>query len=118
MLRSGSTFAAICLASCMVVSPVMAQDFKSNGWWVVLASFKENASGRDAAEARVRNAAAQCGVEAFNDFSAKFDGFAPGLTVVVAWSAFDTKAQAGATLNMVRPCIADAYIKKARYLGE
>jgi SPOR domain len=118
MLRSGSTFAAICLASSMVLSPAMAQDFKSDGWWVVLASFKENASGRDAAEARVRNAAARCGVEAFNDFSAKFDGFAPGLTVVVAWGAFDSKAEAGATLQMVKPCIGDAYIKKARYLGE
>ncbi len=118
MLRPGSTFAAICLATYMFLSPAMAQDFKSDGWWVVLASFRENAPDRDASEARVRNAAAKCGVEAFNDFSGKFEGFAPGLTVVVAWSAFDTKVQAGSVLKMVKPCIGDAYIKKARYLGE
>lgn len=100
------------------VSAAQAQEFNNDGWWVVMAAFKENAANRDASEAKARNKAAQCGVEAFNDFSSKFDGFAPGLTVVVSMGAYKSKAKAEAALAKVQPCIADAYVKKARYAGE
>lgn len=83
-----------------------------------MAAFDEDAANRDAPEATARDAAAKCGLEAFNDFSNKFEGFAPGLTVVVVWSAFKSKSKANAALKKVKPCIADAYLKKARYLGE
>lgn len=107
------------IAASMVAAPAaQAQDFASDGWWVVMAAFKENAANRDASEAKARNKAAQCGVEAFNDFSNKFDGFAPGLTVVVSMGAYTSKAQAQAALAQVQPCIPDAYLKKARYAGE
>ena len=98
--------------------PSSAQEFVYDGWWVVMGGFKENAANRDASEARVRNTAANCGVEAFNDFSNKFVGFTPGLTVVVSMGAYTSKAKAQAALAQVKPCIPDAYVKKARYVGE
>ena len=110
--------ASLALSLVLASVSAKAQDFVYDGWWVVMAGFKENAPNRDASEAKVRNQAARCGVEAFNDFSNKFAGFAPGLTVVVSMGAYKSKAQAEAAAAAVRPCIPDAYVKKARYAGE
>ncbi len=118
MKRMPSYIFAVFMAVLLAGSAARAESFRSEGWWVVLAAFKETSVNRDAAEAAARNAAAQCGLEAFNDFSSKFEGFTPGLTVVVVWSAFASKAKANAALERVRPCVPDAYIKRARYLGE
>ena len=110
--------ASLALSFVLASMPANAQEFVYDGWWVVMAGFKENAPNRDASEAKVRNQAARCGVEAFNDFSNKFSGFAPGLTVVVSMGAYTSKAQAEIAAEAVRPCIPDAYVKKARYAGE
>ncbi|MEN9895278.1 MAG: hypothetical protein RIR97_1130 [Pseudomonadota bacterium] len=111
-------YTALVLLVCVLFQPVMAQEFKVDGWWIVMAAFKENAANRDESEAQVRTAAAACGVEAFNDFSTKFAGFTPGLTVVVSMGAYASKTKAESALAKLKPCIPDAYVKKARYAGE
>ncbi len=116
--RNALLSASLALSLGLSAIPSSAQEFVYDGWWVVMGSFKENAANRDAAEARARGMAANCGVEAFNDFSTKFVGFAPGLTVVVSFGAYTSKAKAQAALAQVKPCIPDAYVKKARYVGE
>ena len=117
-LKTAVLTASLALPMVFASVPANAQQFVYDGWWVVMAGFKENAPNRDASEAKVRNQAAKCGVEAFNDFSNKFAGFTPGLTVVVSMGAYKSKAQAEAAAAAVRPCIPDAYVKKARYAGE
>ena len=117
-LKTAFLSAPLALSLVLASVPALAQEFVYDGWWVVMGGFKENAANRDASEARVRNTAANCGVEAFNDFSNKFVGFAPGLTVVVSMGAYTSKAKAQAALAQVKPCIPDAYVKKARYVGE
>lgn len=118
MRKSFIALVAALLANGLTVSASSAQDALIDGWWIVMASFDENAANITDSEERVRNAAARCGVQAFNDFSAKFIGFRPGLVVVTSWNAYGSKAAANAALAQIRPCIPDAYIKKGRYVGE
>ena len=88
------------------------------GWWVVLGSIRDD-GGRaphDAME-RLRRKFAACGIEIFNDASAKFDGFSPGYLVAVV-GAYRSKASARDALDEARACDPAAYVKRARYLGE
>ena len=91
----------------------------NQGWWVVLGSFADPdlSSPQEEKIARVRAQAARCGFAAFNDFSNKFLGFAPGYDVVVL-GAFPSKSRAEAVLNAVKPCVPGAYVKFARHAGE
>lgn len=56
-------------------------------------------------------------MEAFNDFSFKFSGFAPGYTVHVL-GAYALKAEAKAVLAEAKRCVPDAYIRRGTYAGE
>ena len=93
----------------------------SDGWWVVVGSSpapgSEWTARDDAFLARVTAAMAPCGVEAFNDWSSKFDGMAPEFHVAVV-GAFATMAEARAAREEVLACAPDAYLRRARYLGE
>ena len=101
-----------------IAVPAVAIELQK-GWWVVLGSFADPdlSSPQEEKIARVRTQAARCGFEAFNDFSNKFLGFAPGYDVVVL-GAFPSKYRAEAVLNTVKPCVPGAYIKFARHAGE
>jgi hypothetical protein len=58
-----------------------------------------------------------CKVESFNDSSTKFVGFTPGYLMAVT-GAHRTEAEARGPLSKVQPCAPNAYVKKARHLGE
>ena len=60
------------------------------GWWIVIGSFPLEPPERMLADfKKVHSAAAPCRLRIFNDFSAKFRGFAPGYNsfVVGAFAA-------------------------------
>lgn len=89
-----------------------------DGWWVVLASVKDDGTQAphrqiEAIRARMRG----CGVEMFSDHSSKFVGFAPGL-LVAAVGAYRSEKEALAQMPKLRGCAPDAYVKKARHTGE
>jgi hypothetical protein len=92
------------------------------GWWIILGSFDvtETDSATTLISAGVRRAsgaAQRCGMGTFNDFSAKFRGFAPGYMVVVI-GPFADKAEAARSQQRVNGCIARTYVKYAQHLGE
>ena len=82
------------------------------GWWVVLATVPADQD----VQATVRQMEA-CGLRPFNDFSSKFAGFAPGFQVVVD-GAYATRSEAESVRSAALRCAPDAYVKRARYLGE
>lgn len=95
-------------------SVVYAQNF--DGWWVVVGATQGtlfNDRGAKLIHARI----GRCGLTAFNDFSEKFTGFAPGLTVFVL-GPYSSRGEAMAVQSAARHCVPDAYIKQGRYLGE
>ncbi len=114
--------AAAALALTLAASPALAQEeggeeLPSEGWWIVLAARAtdgESAPFDPAFDAHVRT----CGVDPFGDFSAKFEGFSPGVVVVVHMVPFPTKAAAAPMLEAARRCVPDAYLKWGRYAGE
>ena len=62
-----------------------------------------------------------CGLSAFWDFTAKFDGFdTDGRGSVFVINTFDrlNRAAAENLLAATKPCVPDAYIKEATYFGE
>ena len=62
-------------------------------------------------------AAHRCGMSAFNDFSSKFRGFAPGYMVVVV-GPFAEKVDAARSQKQVKGCVSGTYVKYAQHLGE
>ena len=65
---------------------------------------------------RASGAAHRCGTGAFNDFSSKFRGFAPGYVVVVV-GPFADKADAARSQQQVKGCVSGTYVKYAQHLG-
>ena len=99
-----------------------AQNGSGAGWWIILGSFDvgqgESAATLIASGVRRASGAAQrCGISAFNDFSAKFQGFAPGYMVVVI-GPFVDRAQAARSQQRVNGCVSGTYVKYAQHLGE
>ena len=95
------------------VAPVTKiADQQDSGWWVVLATVPADTDVR----ATVREFET-CGLRPFNDFSSKFDGFKPGFQVVVD-GAYATRSEAESVRSAASGCAPDAYVKRARYLGE
>jgi curved DNA-binding protein CbpA len=101
-------------------APNKAQSGSGAGWWVILGSF--NAGEADSATAliassvrRASDAAQRCGLGAFNDFSSKFRGFAPGYMVVVV-GPFADKADAARSQQQVNGCVSGTYVKYAQHL--
>ncbi len=109
--------ALACLAL-LAAAPAEARPL-FRGWWVVLASYPLEPWERQAQDAaRVATKARACGATTFNDFSAKFKGFEPGVNVFVVSGAFATRRQAERKLATMRPCFPEAYVKKGWHLGE
>lgn len=104
----------VCLA---FAAPAAAGDlFK--GWWVVVAAYPLDPPARQSADAqRVEAAARRCGARTFNDESAKFRGFRPGVNVFVI-GAFASRDLADAKARAVQPCFPGAYVKFGEHLGE
>ena len=103
-------------------APNKAQGGSGAGWWVILGSINvgEADSTTPLIESSVRrasNAAHRCGMGAFNDFSAKFHGFAPGYMVVVI-GPFADKADASRSQQQVNRCVSRTYVKYALHFGE
>jgi curved DNA-binding protein CbpA len=99
-----------------------AQGGSGAGWWVILGSINvgEADSTTPLIESSVRrasNAAHRCGMGAFNDFSAKFRGFAPGYMVVVI-GPFADKVDAARSQQQVNRCVSRTYVKYAQHFGE
>jgi cell division septation protein DedD len=92
------------------------------GWWVILGSFNvgeaDSATTLIASSVRRAGGAAQrCGLGAFNDFSSKFSGFAPGYMVVVV-GPFADKVDAARSQQQVKGCVSGTYVKYAQHLEE
>jgi hypothetical protein len=92
------------------------------GWWVILGSFNvgKDASGTmliASGVKRASGAAHRCGMAAFNDFSSKFRGFAPGYVVVVI-GPFTDKGEAARTQQRLNGCISGSYVKYAQHFGD
>jgi hypothetical protein len=110
---------ALGLAAAMLwTGPAAAQAMRLDGWWVVLASIKDDGTQAphrqmEAVRAKMRG----CGIDIFNDASAKFKGFTPGYQVA-ATGAYRSEAEAKAQLAKARACAPEAYVKKARHTGE
>ena len=103
-------------------APNKAQSGSGAGWWVILRSFNvgEADSATTLTASSVRRAsgvAHRCGMGAFNDFSSKFRGFAPGYIVVVV-GPFADKADAARSQQQVKGCVSGTYVKYAQHLGE
>ncbi len=90
----------------------------STEWWVVLASIKDDGTmvPHQQIEA-LRKRMTACKIEMFNDFSAKFVGFSKGYLVAVTGPHNSEKA-ASSKLAATQICAPQAYVKRARYLGE
>jgi hypothetical protein len=97
-------------------APLQAQS-GDDGWWIVLASFDQDSPDVDSAVRRIGRRAAACGFDIFNDFSGKFENFRPGYIVAVV-GAYSSRRAAQRDLPQVRACVADAFVKYGRYLGE
>jgi hypothetical protein len=112
-LRIMIIFAALFWSKCS-----LAQSLE--GWWIVLAAYPDNPPERMSDDVRaVERQARPCSTKTFSDFSGKFLGFAPGHVVFVqAGPPFKAKNAADVELHRVRGCFPDAYLKRARYLGE
>ena len=103
-------------------APTKSQGGSGAGWWVILGSF--NVGEADSATTliassvrRASGAAHRCGMGAFNDFSSKFRGFAPGYMVVVI-GPFADKADAARSQQQVNGCVSGTYVKYAQHLAE
>jgi len=104
-------------------APNKSQSRIGAGWWVIVGSF--NVGEADSATTtligsdvrRVSGAAHRCGMGAFNDFSSKFRGFAPGYMVVVI-GPFADKADAARSQQQLKGCVSGTYVKYAQHLGE
>lgn len=105
------------LATCLAQG-ANAQAMRLNGWWVVVASIKDD--GTNAPHRKMNAVSKQmlaCRIDLFTDTSNKFQGFAPNLLVGVV-GAFASEAEAQQQLAQAKRCAPGAYLKRARHLGE
>lgn len=120
LLRAARSVVAAGLASSgalPTIEPAFAQG-RDTGWWVVVGSFPSEPPQRQQGDLRrVSAAARRCGLRAFNDNSAKFTGFRPGLNVFVV-GAHASRSEAEQTRAAALHCFPGAYLKYGRYLGE
>jgi len=84
---------------------------------VLLAAVDAGSLSAASRKRRASGAAPRCGIGAFNDFSSKFRGFAPGYMVVVV-EPFADKADAARSQQQVKGCVSGTYVKYAQHLGE
>jgi curved DNA-binding protein CbpA len=120
-LSPGPANETIAPQSSLPQAPNKAEGASGAGWWVILGSISvgEGDSATTLIEPSVRrasSAAHRCGMGAFNDFSSKFRGFAPGYMVVVI-GPFADKADAARSQQQVNRCVSGTYVKYAQHLG-
>jgi hypothetical protein len=116
-IRNTSTLILAFVLFLCSVNASVAKDL-DKGWWVILGSFPTEPYQRMQSDLEsVNAAAARCGVQAFNDFSSKFQGFKPGYNVFVL-GAYASQARANSVASTVRRCFEEAYVKYGEYLGE
>lgn len=100
-------------------APANATNDRYDGWWVVLATGSDAPDRQSNGGLVVDRIAARCGIRTFNDFSAKFVGFKPGYNAfVLLGSPYGSRDMAERNRRVVENCFPQAYVKKARYLGE
>lgn len=117
MKRLGSVAAAL-VAAIVLTGSAGAQPMRLDGWWVVLTSIRNDGSMTPHRQMETFRATMRaCGVDIFNDDSAKFQGFTPGFLVATI-GAYRTEAEARAQLPKVERCARGAYVKRARHGGE
>lgn len=111
---------ALSVATLFASLPANAQAMRLNGWWIVLNSIRDDGSQVPHRQMMtfMQRMKRDCGIEIFNDASAKFSGFAPGLLVATMPGAYASEAAAQQALTQVRTCVPGAYIKRARHGGE
>ncbi len=110
---------ALVLMTCLPAAAVADE-------WFVIVSYVDHPpfEWTDAVLDRARyleTALAPCGYSVWWEFVGKFGGFNPngrGTVFIVDPVPDLSKSQAEHILARVRPCIADAYIKRGRYFGE
>jgi len=98
-------------------APNNAESRSGSGWWVILGSFNVDEGDSASGVKRATGAARRCGMDAFNDLSLKFRGFAPGYMVVVI-GPFTDQVVAAKTRQQVNGCVSGTYVKYAQHLGE
>lgn len=112
------SMAAALAATMVLAGGAGAQPMRLDGWWVVLTSIPNDGSMAPHRQMETFRATMRtCGVDIFNDDSAKFQGFKPGFLVAVI-GAYRTEAEARAQLPKVERCARDAYVRRARHGGE
>ena len=94
-------------------------------WWVVIGYFDHPPMEWDDGVLTQGNdleaALQDCGLSAYWDFTAKFDGFdtdGRGSVFVVYTPELLEESAAESLLEAALPCVPDAYIKEATYFGE
>lgn len=112
------------LAACLIAL-CLAPAASAAEWWVIVGYVDHEPSSWDDAVLSRGNALnaqlSRCGLQAFWDFTSKFDGFATGgrgSVFVVDTPGPLSKSAAQALLARTTPCVPDAYIKQASYFGE
>ncbi len=110
---------ALALLACLGLAISSATVASAAGqWWVIVGSAKNPDYADTApANAKVNAELAACGVQAFSDFSSKWSGFTPGLTVSVL-GPYQSKSTAETMRNRILSCIPSAYLKQGTYAGE
>ena len=87
-----------------------------NPWWVVVGSILDGPD-KDRTTDTIRARTTRCRLATSQDLSSKFSGFRPGYVVVVV-GPLDSQPEAARTLEMVRPCVPDAYTKQGRHFRD
>lgn len=107
---------ALCLL--LLCDAIAASARNVSSVFVVLSSFDAYAGDAtfNSAE-RLKRTAAQCGVDAWTEYSSKIKGFRPGYFTVLV-GPYRTRAEAEAVLRRVSRCAPGAYIKSGVDLGE
>jgi curved DNA-binding protein CbpA len=99
-------------------APNKAQSGSGAGWWIILGSVNvDEGDNASTLISRASGAARRCGMDAFNDLSSNFRGFAPGYMVVVI-GPFADKVEAARSRQQVNGCVSRTYVKYAQHLGE
>ncbi len=108
-----------CLVACLPTATLAAD------WWVVTGFFDHPPMEWDDGILVQGNGLEAdlnaCGLSAYWDFAAKFDGFdtdGRGTVFVVFTPDLLDKPAAEILLERTLPCVPDAYIKEAIYFGE
>jgi len=111
--------ATIAFSVALIVPALGGGVLSPEGWWIVLGSFAnpDLSATHDDEIRKLRNTAASCGTDPFNDFSNKFKGFSPGFDVVVV-GAYRSRESAQSVLRRVRACVPGTYVKYGKHLGE